>query len=466
MEDKKIKLSDIAGYAREKEEIQKIIKLLDNYEKYEKAGIYVPKGLILQGPPGCGKTLFATAIANECNIPFYAFQAESDAKASLEKLAGLFKEAKEHTPSIIYIDEIDKITSHRFFSSDAVRTLVQYILTELDGLQSTQGILVIASTNYYDDLPAALVRSGRMDKKINIDYPDLESRIEILNYYIKKHSVFDHVNIKTLALKIKGMSGADIKTLVNNALIEYIDTDRTLVVDDFVDLINQMHFEDIGRRWNNKDTVTKVLIHEAGHSIVNYCLTGKCGSISGIKYGDSAGHTDFDECEEIEYEEYPEDYLPEEDEKPVTKEALLIDIATSFGGMMAEEVFYGNFDAGGISDIGRAVHAFNRMANYYFLDSKYIYLDPERTLDKAVVHSFLKFRDRIFKKQRKLCKKYINSYKYLIRYIVDEAIKNDDTLNNTQIHNCITYYEEHKKEVKEMYKNKPLTILEKAEDDN
>lgn len=466
MEENKIMLSDIAGYKEEKEEITKLIKLLTDYKKYEKTGVYVPKGLILQGPPGCGKTLFAKAIANECNVPFLTFQAESDAKVSLEKLAKLFAQAKEHTPSIIYIDEIDKLTSSRYLGSDSVRTVIQYLLTELDGLTSSQGIMVIASTNYYGDLPESLVRSGRMDKKICIDYPNLESRIAILEHYIKKHRVFDNVNIKSLAIKIKGMSGADIKTLVNNALIEYIDTDKVLTVDDFVGLINQMNFDDIGRRWNSKNVVTKVLIHEAGHSIVNYFLTGTCGAISGIKYGESAGHTDL--YEEFEFDEDDLFGIIEESEQEssnVSKKDLLNQIAALFAGIMAEKTFYGTYDSGGYSDIHTATRIYNDMANLFFLDSKYIGIDTERLNDPKVVHSYLKARDRVFKKQMKTCCRIINKYKYLIRYIVDEAMAHEDTLNSAQIRNCIEYYYSHKKELATKYKNSKLVDEKKPVND-
>lgn len=459
MKENKIMLSDIAGYKEEKAEVQKFIKLFKNFEKYKEAGVYVPKGLVLQGPPGCGKTLFAKAIASECGIPFFTFQADSDAKESQTKLMELFKKAKKKTPAIIYIDELDKLTSSRFLSSDAIRTTIQYLLTELDGLSTEQGVFVIASTNAYCELPDSLVRSGRIDKKILIDLPNLESRVAILEHYIKKHKIFDNVNIKSLALKIDGMSGADIKTLINNALIEYLDSDKVLTTDDFVDLINQMHFEDIGRRWSNKKTVTKVLIHEVGHSIVNYCLTGKCGAISGVRYGDSAGHTDFDD--EETYEAYTDgiislEELEELEDSNISKQEMLNSIAAYFAGMMAEEAFYGCFDSGGVSDIMGAVRTFDRMASYFFYDSKFINLDVERLVDARIVRKYLNLRDRVFRKQKAICRKHIKKNKYLIRYIVDEAIAHEDALNSTQIHNCIDYYNEHKKEIDTKYKNLPL----------
>lgn len=450
-----ITLDNIAGYKDEKAEARKIIKLLQNYNKYEEVGVYVPKGLILSGPAGCGKTLFAKAIANEAGVPFIDFKVGEDTSDSLSNLKKAFANAKKKTPSILYIDELDKLTSQRFLSSDAVRNLIQYLLTELDGISASVGVLVIASTNFYDDLPNALIRSGRMDKKIVISAPDVDSRVDILNYYIKSHDEFKKINTRALALKLKGMTGADIKTLVNNALIETVDSGKELEFDDFVELVNQMRFEDIGRRWNNKDVVTKVLIHEAGHSIVNYALTGDVSAISGVQYGEMAGHTSLD----IDDDEWVDEIIlttPEEEGSFKTKDACLNSIAVCFGGMLAEKHFYGCYSNGDSGDVIDATKIFDRMMNFYFYDSRFIGLDTEHCQDWMTVHRFFNLRDRIFRKAKRTCAKIIRKNEYLIRYIVDEALQNEDALSSKQIKDCLADYREHKKTIDEKYRKAPI----------
>lgn len=461
-------LDDIAGYEEEKIEIKKLINLFANYKKYEEKGVYIPRGLIFQGPPGCGKTLFAKAFASECGVPFYSFQPESDAKETLSKLIKTFEAAKKQKTAIIYIDEIDKLTSRRYFESDAVRTLVQFLLTELDGLSTVSGLMVIASTNYYEDLPKSLLRSGRFDKKIKIDYPDLKSRIEILNHYIKKHDLFKNVNVRALAIKIRGLSGSDIKTLINNALIEYIDSNKDLTVDDFVTLINEMQFEDIGRRWNSKEVVTKVLIHEAGHSIVGYFTKGNCGSISGIKFGDSAGHTNYDEDipEEVVTEDGEsgfsgDDSFMEEQEAreavlSATKDTLLDEIACCFGGMAAEKVFYGDFGLGCIADVNQSFNLFDIMGSNYFYGPEPVKVDEFSTKSDHVIDRYFRLRNKILEKQRRRAYRIVRANKYLIRYIVDCAINNEDTLNKKQVSEAIDTFNKNKKELVKKYKNKDL----------
>lgn len=458
-------LNSIAGYAEEKTEVVSLINLLKDYKKYEAKGIFVPKGLVLQGPPGCGKTLFARAIAAECGIPFFSFQAESSAEASLAKLQATFKAAKKVVPSILYIDEIDKLVNTRYLSNSDVRTITQYLLTELDGLTSSSGLLLVASTNYYNELPNSLTRSGRMDKKLYIGLPDLDSRIAILHRYMDKYPCFKNINIKTLALKIKTLSGADIKTLINNTLIAFVDTNKEIEIDDFKKFIDEMHFETIGKQWHNKTVVSKVLVHEAGHSIVSYVLTGNHGSISGIKYGDVAGHTDFDDDD---YDDYYEDApVPETIEKPITsdddeqkdmsKATVLSDISTDFGGMAAEEVFFGGADGGCSSDITHAEARFFFMTQQGYYGMKYIGSHelneslPQKTWDK-----YFRLRSSVLTRRKAIAKHIIKKNKYLIRYLVDCALQNNDVLSAKAVTEAINYYNQYKKELIAKYKRSPL----------
>ena len=430
-----ITLDNVAGYKEEKDEIRKIVGLLKNYEEYKKDGIYVPKGLILQGPPGCGKTLFAHAIAGESGLPLYVFSIKATMAESLEALKNIFIEAKKHLPAIVYIDEIDKIVGEGFLSSDDTRSALQLLLNEIDGSNNSQGILIIASTNYYEDLPRSLVRSGRMDKKIFIPKPDLESRIAITEFYIKDKKPLQHISVKNLAIKLRGFSGADIKTLINNACIEAKTLDREITLDDISNLIDEMAFEDIGRHWKSNKVLNKVLIHEAGHALVRYALCGAPSAISGVAHAESAGATTFDPL--VSNDDITVLIEKEEEARNTDKNYLLNLIASFFGGAAAEKVFFGNYDTGAADDISKACDCFTLMGNSWFLSSKFIGFNPRNTISDYLIRKFFNKRDRIFKKQFKKALSIIKKNKNLINDLAEKAAENDDVLSAAQVEEII-----------------------------
>lgn len=342
MANNNILLNDVAGYQEEKEEAKKIINFLSNFDKYKKLGAYVPKGLILSGPPGVGKTLLSQAIANESNVPFYQLNTTDSINdaTTIKRIKAIFKEAKEHSPSIIFIDEIDDLISTDDFRTDFSRVLLQTILTELDGVTTSEGIMVIATTNNVQSLPLPMIRSGRMDKSIKIELPNAETRDEIFKYYLDKYNIKD-IDSKKLAVKTSGFSGADIKNCVNEVVINNVTCNvDNIKIDDFEKVIPEILFKDIKRK-NNEKSKEVIAYHEAGHLLCEYLQTGKVGSLTVEKVGKIMGRFDM----EVEF--ISVDFN-------ITKKNLNSKLITYLGGLAAEEVFYGDVTIGSTNDLNDA----------------------------------------------------------------------------------------------------------------
>ena len=347
----KIYLKDIAGYEEEKAEAKKIIEVLKNHEKYEKIGAYIPKGLILSGNPGVGKTMLAKAIATESNVPFYEFESnESETESeTIKSIKSLFAKARENAPSIIFVDEFDELVMTSDFRSDYSRKTTKILLTEIDGISSSDGVLVIATTNYRPMLPPSLIRSGRMDKRITVEMPDSIDREEIFKLYLSKNSLLADIDAHQLALKTANFSGADIKTLVNETIIDCASQSiEKITIQDFERNIPVVMFQDIKKKSRSgPDDMT--CYHEIGHFVAEYKTSGSVGSISTERYGRVQGHVYFDE-EIIEFE-------------PVTRDTLKKKLITMLGGLAGEEVMCGDVTSGSSDDVGKARKFISQLMN-------------------------------------------------------------------------------------------------------
>lgn len=448
MKEKKITLDNICGYKEEKRVVENIVNLLNNYDKYEKQGVNIPRGLIFQGPPGTGKTLFAKAIAGECNYKFYtAFNEDSD-EQTINTLKKVFIEAEKNSkktghPSLIYIDELDKLAyaDNRGNLDSTSREMVRFLLQKLDETKLKNKILIIASTNNYRKIPQALLRSGRFDKKILIDLPDTQSREEILKLYINNHPLFSDVNIHALALKTQGMSGADLKTLINNTLLEYIVSKSKLELNDFIKIIQEMNFETIGKKWNNDENALEVLAHEVGHALVSYALTGSCGTVSALRYGDTAGSTDLSDDLEDELLLEVDDFANED--KMKNYKDILDDMAITLGGMAGEKIYLNQTSTGVGGDIDAIYAMFGILNDNCCFGFKYSRAYSSITTDRLY--------EKIHKKQESLIRKYyrkaykiIKQNKQLGLFLIDEIHKNDDVLSNAELLLRINAYKDSK----------------------
>ncbi|HMY80257.1 MAG TPA: ATP-dependent zinc metalloprotease FtsH [Candidatus Absconditabacterales bacterium] len=335
----KTTFKDVAGMEEVKQELAEIVDFLKHSEKYTKVGARIPKGVLLYGAPGCGKTLLARAVAGEAGVPFYS----ASGSEFMEMLVGmgaakvreLFGKAKTTAPSIIFIDEIDAIgkkrgSGHTGGHQEQEQTLNQ-ILTEMDGFEQGTNVIVMAATNRPDTLDPALLRSGRFDRKIMVSNPTLEERVEIINYYLTNKTVDPNYNLESLARRLSGFVGADIENIVNEAALKVAREERTTLIEsDFEYGFEKTLMGPEKKIKTLKEKERKIVTyHELGHAVVSHLLPNcdPVEKISIVSRGMALGVTWFSSQEDS--------YLR-------SKAKFLDDISGLLGGRAAEEVFFGS----------------------------------------------------------------------------------------------------------------------------
>ena len=357
-----IHFSDVAGEDEAKESLSEIVDYLHNPKKYSDVGASMPKGVLLVGPPGTGKTMLAKAVAGEANVPFFSMSGsefvEMFVGMGASKVRDLFSQAKEKAPCIVFIDEIDAIGKKRdgqFSSNDEREQTLNQLLTEMDGFQENIGVIILAATNRPETLDPALTRPGRFDRRVPVELPDLAGREAILKVHAKKIKTADDVNFHTIARMASGASGAELANIINEAALRAVRNNRTVVNES--DLKESIETVIAGYQKKNavlSDSEKKVVAyHEIGHALVA-AMQSHSAPVQKItiipRTSGALGYTM---------------QVDQGDKYLLTKQELENKIATFTGGRAAEELVFGEITTGASNDIEQATKLARAMITRY-----------------------------------------------------------------------------------------------------
>ncbi len=366
--DSKIRFSDVAGMAEEKEDLEEIVDFLRNPAKYTKLGARIPKGIILVGQPGTGKTLLAKAVAGEAGVPFFSISGsdfvEMFVGVGASRVRDLFAEAKKNAPCIIFIDEIDAVGRRRGTGMggghDEREQTLNQLLVEMDGFGVNEGIIVMAATNRVDILDPAILRPGRFDRKVMVSLPDIRGREAILRVHARNKALGDDVNLKQIAQTTAGFSGADLENLMNEAAIRAAKEGHSYMSQEDI----KESFIKVGIGTEKKSHVISekekriTAYHETGHAILFHVLPDMdpVYTISVIPTGPgAAGYT------------MPQ---PENDNMFSTRGKMLQQITVDLGGRAAEEIIFDDITTGASQDIKQATNTARAMVTKYGMSSR------------------------------------------------------------------------------------------------
>ena len=361
-----ITFKDVAGLEGVKQDLQEVIAFLENPEKFQRLGGRVPKGVLLNGPPGTGKTLLARAVAGEAGVPFFSINGSEFIQmfvgVGASRVRDLFKTAKEASPAILFIDEIDAVGRHRGAGlgggHDEREQTLNQILSEMDGFEPNESVIVVAATNRPDVLDPALLRPGRFDRHVTVDRPTQKGRVEIFGVHVRDVPLADNVDLEKLAAGSIGLTGADIRNLVNEAALWATRHDKDQVeMEDFEYARDKILMGAKREEVLSEKEKEMTAYHEAGHALLAWLLPGcdRLHKVTIVPRGRALGVTQL---------------LPEEDRLNISEKDLAARLIFILGGRAAEKMIYDQYSAGAENDLSQATNLARKMVAHWGMSKR------------------------------------------------------------------------------------------------
>jgi cell division protease FtsH len=381
-----IRFNDVAGIEEAKAEVSEVVDFLRHPKKYERLGGTLPKGVLLIGPPGTGKTMLAKAIAGEANAAFFSAHGSDFTEVFVgvgaKRVRQLFRQAKKNKPAIIFIDEIDCVGKNRKFDSHGEhQQTINALLAAMDGFHGSEGVVVIAATNRPEDLDDALTRPGRFDRKVFVPYPDMKGRRAILRAHSHDKPIEGEKTLDVIAQTTPGMSGADLANLINEAAIQSAQQDATTIkLSDLESARDKVRFGKERKSMVLKQTEREmVAYHEAGHTLIHLQTSTlpPLYKVSIVPRGQALGVTTL---------------LPDEDQNLQSKKFLIEELLMLMGGRAAEKTFYGSTTNGAAGDLDVARKIARKMIHEWGMGER-LYYEPEKQDAEVEINRLLETAD-------------------------------------------------------------------------